>query len=61
MSHNLFMLGDEPRQRSAVVRFLTCLVRGHLWDPYPGHLRDEGLMECARCGMRVRPVQGIRT
>jgi hypothetical protein len=52
---------QQPRARQFLIRFLTCVVLGHQWDPYPGHLRDEGLMECARCGMRARPVQGLRT
>jgi len=43
------------------MRFLTCVLRGHAWDPYPAHLRGAELMECARCGLRARPVQGLRT
>jgi hypothetical protein len=52
----------EAKERPFIVRFLVCVLHGgHAWDPYPAHLRDEQLMECARCGMRARPVQGLRT
>jgi hypothetical protein len=51
---------EYDRERSVVVRFLTCVVRGHVWDPYPAHLRSSGMMECARCGLRARPVQGLQ-
>ncbi len=52
---------DRERERAFLVRFLACVVRGHAWDPYPQHLRGEGLMQCARCGMRARPMQGLQT
>jgi hypothetical protein len=51
---------ENDRERSVVVRFLTCVVRGHVWDPYPAHLRNAELMECARCGLRARPVHGLQ-
>jgi hypothetical protein len=51
--------GEERKERPFVLRFL--LHGSHAWDPYPGHLRDQDLMECARCGLRARPVQGLRS
>jgi hypothetical protein len=55
------MATNGTRKRSVLVLFLTCLVRGHVWDPYPSNLRDEGLMECTRCGLRAKPVQGLQS
>ena len=56
------MQQNARSERPFVLRFLGCVVRGgHQWDPYPGHLRDEELMECARCGFRASPVHGLRT
>lgn len=55
------MADGKTNEPSRARRFLTCLVRGHVWDPYPGHLRGENLMECARCGLRAAPVHGLRT
>jgi hypothetical protein len=51
---------EHEHERPFVVRFLTCVVRGHNWDPFPAHLRNAELMECARCGLRAQPVQGLR-
>jgi hypothetical protein len=50
----------DHTERPFFRRFLACVVRGHAWDPYPPHLRGEALMECSRCGLRARPVEGLR-
>jgi hypothetical protein len=52
---------QDPKPRPLLIRFLTCVVRGHQWDPYPPHLRGENKMECARCGLRTSPVNGLWT
>jgi hypothetical protein len=57
--HNLTVREKERKERP-FFRFLTCVVRGHMWDPYPAHLRGAELMECARCGLRARPVHGLQ-
>jgi hypothetical protein len=47
-------------ERPFFLRFLTCVVRGHAWDPYPPEVVGEDTMECARCGLRARAVHGLQ-